>query len=85
MLDLKKKPYNLSDEQIQWVEDTIASMTIEEKIGQLFVNMVTDRSPQALKEVVDTYHPGQSVTRMHRQRCCMSRTGFCRNPRRFRF
>ena len=58
MVDLKKKPYNLSDEQIQWVEDTIASMTIEEKIGQLFVNMVTDRSPQALKEVVDTYHPG---------------------------
>ena len=58
MVDLKKKPYNLSDEQIQWVEDTIASMTIDEKIGQLFVNMVTDRSPQALKEVVDTYHPG---------------------------
>lgn len=58
MVDLKKKPYFLSDEQIQWVEDTIASMTIEEKIGQLFVNMVTDRSPEALKEVIDTYHPG---------------------------
>ncbi len=58
MVDLKKKPYYLSDEQIQWVEETIASMTIEEKIGQLFVNMVTDRSPEALKEVVDTYHPG---------------------------
>lgn len=58
MVDLKKKPYYLSDEQIQWVEETIASMTIEEKIGQLFVNMVHDRSPEALKEVVETYHPG---------------------------
>ena len=58
MVDLRKKPYYLSEEQIQWVEDTINSMTIEEKIGQLFVNMVTDRSPEALKEVVDTYHPG---------------------------
>lgn len=58
MVDLKAKPYYLSDEQIQWVEDTIQSMTLEEKIGQLFVNMVTDRSPEALKEVVDQYHPG---------------------------
>lgn len=58
MVDLRKKPYYLNDQQIQWVEDTIASMTIEEKIGQLFVNMVTDRSPEALKEVIDTYHPG---------------------------
>ena len=58
MVDLRKKPYYLSEEQVQWVEDTINSMTIEEKIGQLFVNMVTDRSPEALKEVVDTYHPG---------------------------
>jgi len=58
MVDLRKKPYYLSDEQIQWVEETIASMTLEEKIGQLFVNMVHDRSPEALKEVVETYHPG---------------------------
>ena len=58
MVDLRKKPYYLSEEQVQWVEDTINSMTIEEKIGQLFVNMVTDRSPEALKEVVDTYRPG---------------------------
>ena len=51
MVDLRKKPYYLSEEQVQWVEDTINSMTIEEKIGQLFVNMVTDRSPEALKDL----------------------------------
>lgn len=74
MVDLRKKPYYLSEEQVQWVEDTINSMTIEEKIGQLFVNMVTDRSPEALKEVVDTYHPVPSVTRTLRQMCFMIRT-----------
>lgn len=37
MVDLKAKPFYLTDEQIQWVEDTIAGMTLEEKIGQLFV------------------------------------------------
>ena len=36
MVDLRQKPYYLNEEQIKWVEDTIASMTVEEKIGQLF-------------------------------------------------
>ena len=35
MIDLKAKPFYLNDEQIQWVEDTIAGMTLEEKLGQL--------------------------------------------------
>lgn len=58
MVDLKAKPYYLSDQQIQWVEDTIASMTDQEKVGQLFVHMVADRSPDKLRETVRTYHPG---------------------------
>ena len=58
MVDLKAKPYYLSDEDIQWVENTIASMTDEEKVGQLFVNMVTDFTPEGIKKVADTYHPG---------------------------
>lgn len=36
-VDLKAKPYNLSDEDIKWVKDSIAGMTDEEKIGQLFI------------------------------------------------
>ena len=38
-VDLKKKPFYLNDEQIKWVNDTIASMTLDEKIGQLFVHL----------------------------------------------
>ena len=37
MVDLKKSPFNLNDSQIKWVEETIDSMTLEEKIGQLFI------------------------------------------------
>ena len=37
MVDLKKSPFNLNDSQINWVEETINSMTLDEKIGQLFV------------------------------------------------
>ena len=58
MVDLKAKPYYLSDEDIAWVENTIASMTDEEKVGQLFVNMVTDFTPEGIKKVAETYHPG---------------------------
>jgi beta-N-acetylhexosaminidase len=38
-VDLKAKPYNLSDDDIVWVKDTISGMSIEEKIGQLFINL----------------------------------------------
>ena len=31
MVNLKAKPYNLDDEAIKWVQETIANMSIEEK------------------------------------------------------
>lgn len=36
-VNLKEKPYYLDDEGIRWVRETIAGMTLEEKIGQLFI------------------------------------------------
>ena len=36
MVDLRAKPFYLNDAQLQWVEDTLASMTLEEKLSQLF-------------------------------------------------
>ena len=35
-VDLKAKPFNLSDESIKWVEETLASMSLNDKLGQLF-------------------------------------------------
>ena len=37
MVNLKATPFYLNDEQIQWVENCIQGMTLEEKLGQLFV------------------------------------------------
>lgn len=58
MVDLKAKPYYLDDEGVKWVMDTIAGMTEEEKVGQLFVNMVSSDKPDDIRQVVKTYHPG---------------------------
>jgi len=57
-VDLKAKPYHLSDSDIQWVQDTINSMTIEEKIGQLFVNMGASRTEEYLTGMLNNYHIG---------------------------
>ena len=58
MVDLKAKPFYLEDEGIKWVEDTIASMTLEEKVGQLFVQMRESLDPQEIQHTLDTYHQG---------------------------
>lgn len=58
MLDMRAKPYYLTDEDIQWVEDTIAGMTLDEKIGQLFFNMGSSLDEEYLKMTVDKYHLG---------------------------
>ena len=33
---LRKKPFNLEEKQLEWVRDTLSSMSLHEKIGQLF-------------------------------------------------
>lgn len=44
-MNLKAKPFQLKEEDVQWVEQTLASMSLEEKIGQLFcpIGYSTDR------------------------------------------
>jgi beta-N-acetylhexosaminidase len=64
LVDLAAKPYNLSAEQIQWVEDTLASMTPEEKTGQLFTNLfffgkdAFSGNELTNKQILDMYHIG---------------------------
>lgn len=56
LVDLTKKPYNLDQEAIDWIENTIKDMSLDEKIGQLFVNMGAERSEEYLTGVMDDYH-----------------------------
>ena len=75
MVDLRAKPYYLSDEDIAWVEGTIASMTAEEKVGQLFWQLTAGNTEEYLKELMEKYHlggcryngmPGQMVLNQNR-------------------
>ncbi len=58
MVNLKAKPFNLKQKQIDWVNSTIESMSTEEKIGQLFINLTLKRDPEYLDKLVDQYHIG---------------------------
>ena len=58
MVNLKAKPYCLDDEQIKWVNDTIASMSDEEKVGQLFFQLTAGIDEEYLKTLVQKYHVG---------------------------
>ncbi|MFK0040298.1 gluconokinase, GntK/IdnK-type [Paenarthrobacter sp. NPDC090517] len=58
LVDLKAAPFNLDDAGVEWVENTIGSMTLEEKIGQLFINHNNDYSPEYLDGVLENFHVG---------------------------
>lgn len=58
MVDLKKKPFYLSEDDIRWVEDTIAGMSLEEKIGQLFIMLDRKKDKKETKRIFDQYHIG---------------------------
>lgn len=58
MVDLSKKPFFLLEEDIDWVEKTIQSMTFEEKVGQLFIQLKGRNDEESIKHVLDEYHQG---------------------------
>lgn len=58
MVDLKAKPFCLNEEGIEWVEKTIHSMTLDEKVGQLFVQMRRSLEEEEIKKTLGTYHQG---------------------------
>ena len=58
MVNLKAKPYYLSDEDIAWVNSTVASMTDEEKVGQLFFQLTMGMEEGYLRELMEKYHLG---------------------------
>ena len=58
MVDLRAKPYHLGDGDIRWVESTIASMSAEEKVGQLFWQLTASQEEDYLRELMEKYHLG---------------------------
>ncbi len=52
MLDLKGKPFYLSDEKVKWVKATAKKMTVEEKLQQLIIEMPKSTDGEYLKNLV---------------------------------
>ena len=63
MIQYKENPFYLTEEQVQWVESTYDSMSLEEKIGQLFCPIVFTKDEKELKELVETKHIGGMLYR----------------------
>jgi beta-N-acetylhexosaminidase len=69
LVDLTAAPYNLDAGQLAWVEDTLASMTLDEQVGQLFTNLFFfgadsfSGNPYTAEEIVEKFHVG--IARYH--------------------
>jgi beta-N-acetylhexosaminidase len=57
-VDLEAAPFNLDADAVAWVVSTIAGMSLEEKIGQLFINHNNDYAPEYLDGILASYHVG---------------------------
>lgn len=58
MVDLTGKPFYLDGGQTEWVESTLARMTTEEKLQQLFIEMTKSADAAYLKQAVRTQNFG---------------------------
>lgn len=57
-MNLKEKPFYLSNMDIAWVEKTLESMTEDEKVGQLFVPLGLSNDEGLLHHLIDDCHIG---------------------------
>lgn len=63
MIRLDKKTFNLHEEDINWVVNTLANMTLEEKVGQLFCIAGSLEEEKDIKEFLEKYKPGGMMYR----------------------
>lgn len=50
-MDYTKKPFCLKEEDINWVEETLAHMSVEDKLNQVFVDMLWNPSGKKVTEL----------------------------------
>lgn len=58
MVDLKKIPYCLTEEQEKWVSDTLSNMSVEEKVGQLFCEIINSDEEDDVERLFSKIKPG---------------------------
>jgi beta-N-acetylhexosaminidase len=69
LVDLKAAPYNLDDDQVAWVEETLAGLSLDEQVGQLFTNLfffgedAFSGNPYTAEQIIEKFHVG--IARYH--------------------
>ena len=58
MMDYSKKPFYLKESDLTWVEETFASMTQEEKLNQVFVDMLWNDPAKEVEKLQRGYQLG---------------------------
>lgn len=58
MLDYTKKPFYLEQKDVDWVKQTLSSMTTAEKLNQIFVDMLWNESEKEIVKSVKNYNVG---------------------------
>lgn len=58
MVDLKVNPFFLDDEKEKWVKETLAGLSTEEKIGQMFCPIGGNTEEGFLKDFLEEFKPG---------------------------
>ena len=57
-MNLREKPFCLTEEEARWVEETLSGMDVRQKAGQLFCVMGNAFPGEALDRLVSEYHVG---------------------------
>ncbi|MCD7887037.1 MAG: glycosyl hydrolase family 3 [Clostridiales bacterium] len=65
---LREKPFYLTETEREWVQSTLASLTTEEKAGQLFCVLGDANTPEGLIDLVQNYHVSGVLFRPNPQR-----------------
>ena len=64
---MRRPPFNLDDEGIAWVEQTLAALDEDEKVGQLFCNVLVSFDRAALSSRSRSASPAVSCTSRRRR------------------
>ncbi|MCA2015041.1 hypothetical protein LDJ79_02895 [Vibrio tritonius] len=63
MVDLRSSPFYLSDNDIAWVTDKLACMSLDEKIGQLFMPVGLSSDEDELRNTIESFKPAGMMFR----------------------
>ena len=71
-VNLRAKPFDLNDEQVAWVENTLASMTEDDKLRHLFCLVTYDDNEEYCRYIGEEIRPGGFMGRPMKAEQCIS-------------